>query len=465
MKTNQNPRIYGVFYGILKKSFLLAASLWLIFSCSDADQLGLDLIDDRAKLHTLDTLTIKAITVRADSVATSLGRLNVLGVIDDPVFGKSRASTYTETRPPTVPFSFGEDPELESVNLLIAYSGGYYGSIAANQTIRVYELSENFPESDTLYSNSSLNYHPELITLNPEGFRFRPAPADSVEVNGVMRAPHIRIPLTEEFGQKFLLANDTEAFESIPDYLEQFKGLYITVDEDVTGFDGETGQPGKGGMVQLEMFSPFTAIEFNYRNVVDTLPRIQPLVTRQFPVDQFARHSTRLEHFGDDGIHEALRAQVVDGDHSTADSLLFLQTLGRLRVDIDFPYLDDLVGQTWLINKAELIVPVEHELSSSLFPAPAQLLLLRENENEDLVLIDDYLQGVDYFGGVFDQENSRYVFNISQYFQKLVDGEYPNTGLSILISRGHERMSRVVLHGPGRQEEPMQLLLYYSVFD
>lgn len=465
MKTNQNPRIYGVFYDILKKTFWLSAGLLLIFSCSDADELGLDLIDDRAKLHTLDTLTIKAITVRADSVATSLGRQNVLGFIDDPVFGKSKASVYTETRPPTVPFSFGEEPVLESAYLLLAYSGGFYGSIGGIQTIRVYELSENFPETDTLFSNSSLPYHPELITLNPEGYRFRPAPADSVVVNDVLRPPHIRIPLTEEFGQKFLLANDTEAFQSIPDYLEQFKGIYVTVDDEVIGFDGQTGEPGKGGMFQFDMFSPLTSLEINYRNFTDTLPRRPPLVTRQFPVDQFARHSTQLEHFGYDGVHEALRTQVVDGDPGTADSLLFLQSLGRLRVDIEFPHLDDLIGQTWLINKAELIVPVEKELSSSLFPAPGQLLLLRENENEDLVLIDDYMQGVDYFGGVFDQENSRYVFNISQYFQKLVDGEYPNTGLSILISRGHERMSRVVLHGPGRKEEPLQLVLYYSVFD
>lgn len=465
MKTKQNPRIYGVFFDILKRTFWFSAGLWLIFSCSDADQLGLDLIDDRAKLHSFDTLTIKAITVRSDSVATSLGRQNVLGFIDDPVFGKSRSSIHTETRPPTIPFSFGESPELESVTLLLAYSGGYYGSIGSRQTIRVYELSENFPETDTLFSNSPLAYHPELITLNPEGFEFKPAPFDSVTVNNVKRAPHLRIPLTEEFGQKFLLANGTEAFESVPGYLEQFKGIYITVDDEAIGFDAQTGQSGKGGMFQFDMFSPFTAIEINYRNITDTLPRIPPAVTRQFPVDQFARHSTKLEHFGYESVHEALRAQVVDGDPGTADSLLFLQSLGQLRADIQFPHLDDLIGQTWLINKAELIVPVEKELSSSLFPEPTQLILLRENEDGELVLIEDYMQGVDYFGGVFDQDRNRYVFNISQYFQKLIDGEHPNTGLSIMISRGHERMSRVVLNGPGREEEPMQLILYYSVFD
>lgn len=465
MKTQQNPRIYGVFYRLLKKGLLVTAGMWLIFSCSDADEIGLDLIDDRAQLFTTDTITLKAVTVRADSVATSLGRLNVMGVIEDPVFGKARTSIYTETRPPTVPFSLGENPVLESVNLLLAYNGGYFGSIAANQTIRVYELDENVPQNDTLFSNSSLTHHPELITLDPDGYRFQPAPADSVLVNGSLRVPHIRIPLSEAFGEKILLANNTEAYENIPEYLEMFKGLYITLDDELTAPDGQSMQPGKGSMFQLDMFSPFTAVEINYRNFTDTLPRNPPLVTRQLPVDQYSRHFTRLEHFGYDDANQALRAQIVDGDPGTADSLLFLQSMGQLRVDLQFPYLDDLEGQTWLINKAELIVPVEKELSSSIFPAPGQLLLLRQNEENDLVLIDDYLQGIDYFGGVYDEENNHYVFNVSQYFQKLVDGEYPNTGLSILISRGHERMSRVVLHGPGRTEEPMQLVLYYSVFD
>ena len=465
MKTNQNPRVYGVFFSTIKNSLLLAAGLWLIFSCSDADKIGLDLIDDRARLKTTDTITLKARTVIADSVATSLGRMNVLGVIDDPVFGKTRASIYTETRPPVVPLSLGENPVLDSISLVLAYSGRYYGSPGTNLTIRVYELNENFPEADTLYSNSSLTYSPELITRHPEGFRFRPAPVDSVLVGNDIRPPQIRIPLSDTFGQKILLANDTEAFENIPNYLEVFKGLYVTLDKELDGFEAPVGQPGMGSIFQLDMFSVFTAIELYYHNETDTLMRRFNYDMRRFPIDRFARHFTQVEHFGYENANEILRAQVVDGDQSLGDSLLFMQSLGQLRIDIAFPYLDDLIGQTWLINKAELVVPAQEGFASSLFPETDQLLLLRRNEDDNLVLIEDYMLGVDYFGGVFDKQNNRYVFNISQYFQKLIDGDHPNTGLSMLIAGEHERMSRVVLHGPGRTEEPMQLVLYYTVFD
>lgn len=465
LKTNQNPRHCGVFYNILKKGFFLTSLLWLVFSCSDADEIGLDLVDNRAKLQTLDTLTIKAFTARADSVATSLGRANVLGVIDDPVFGMSRAGIYTETRPPTVPLSLGENPVLDSISLVLAYTGGHYGALATNQTIRVYELSENFPATDTLFTNSTLQYHAELITLDPNGYRFRPAPADSVMVNNLMRPPQIRIPLSEAFGQKILAANDTEAFQNIPNYLEVFKGLYITVDEHLDGFEAPGVQPGRGSMFQIDMLSAFTAIEMHFHNHTDTVMLRFPYQSMRFPIDQFASHFTSVDHFGYDNVHEALKAQVVDGDQSVGDSLLFLQSLGQLRVDIQFPYLEQLLDQTWLINKAELIVPVQEGYASKLFPAADQLILLRTRDEGDRVLIDDYMLGLDFFGGTYDANNNRYVFNVSQYFQKLIDGEYPNTGLSMLISRGHERMSRVVLHGPGRSDEPMQLVLYYTVFE
>ena len=108
MKTLINPRIYGVFYALLKRVPLLVFAGIIIHACSDMDEIGLDLIDTRAQMHSLDTLTIKAMTIPGDSIAMNLGSNNILGIINDPVFGKTRASIYTETRLSTNNLSLGE---------------------------------------------------------------------------------------------------------------------------------------------------------------------------------------------------------------------------------------------------------------------------------------------------------------------------------------------------------------------
>lgn len=459
MKTIQNPRSRGVFFGLLKYMVLPFFAALSMFACSDADQIGLELIESPASLNATDTLTLQAYTLLDDSVATSISRMKVLGIIDDPVFGKTRSGIYSEIRMEGNEISLGENPQLDSIYLVLTYQGSHYGALGTPQTVFVYELSENFPEQDTLFSNQSVPFYPELITKNPEGFKLYPAPTDSVMIESVMRAPQIRIPLSQVYGQKFIDANGTEAFENVPNFLEVFKGFYVKVDDYLPDGPTDGGEyKGKGSMFQIDMLHPFTAVELFYHNEEDTL-------MMRFPINEFAKHFSETEHFGYDDAHEALRAQVVEQDLSVGDSLLFVQSLGQVRTDIQFPFLEELEDKPWIINKAELIVPVQADLVSPLFPPPAQMLLLRHKEEGGLTFVSDYALGVEYFGGQYDAANSYYRFNITQYFQQMLDGTYPNLGLAMMPSRSHDRPGRVVFHGPGRSEEPMKLVLFYSVFE
>lgn len=467
MKTHQNPRLHGVFYNIVKKGLPAFALIWLFLSCEHADQIGLDLIDSPAHMFATDTFTIQAFTVHDDSVATNLGWLNVLGFINDPVFGKTRASIFTETRPPAEILTLEDNPKLDSIHLVLAYDGGFYGIPKTYHTVRVYELTENFPEEDTIYSTSFIPYDSlNLITKNKDGFRTTFLPRDSVFVDGVRRPPQLRIPLCHTFGQRILDSLETETFDNVANYLNAFKGLYITVDDVLDGIGSGTHPDPKGGMVQINMPNPLTSIELYYHSGDDTLflaiPATKPI--QQFPIDQIANHFTRVEHFGYEEANHALRAQL-EGDISYADSLLFLQALGLVRADIHFPFIDEVKGKRWLINKARLVVPVEEGYESSFFREPRQLMLLRHTEENGLEFLDDYMLGIDYFGGVHDAENNQYVFNISQYFQKLIDGDYPNDGLALVTARRQEVAGRVVLHGPGRTENPLRLEVFYSIFE
>lgn len=447
----------GVFFDRIKKAVVPLALLALMFACEEADQIGLDLIQSPAYMHATDTLTLHAMTVPDDSVATSIGQFRVLGLIDDPVFGMTRASIFTETRLISNNLTLGENPQLDSIHLVLAYESSYYGVLPTIQTIKVYELTENFVDGDTLYSNSSIPFDPTLLNRDASGHKTGFNPRDSVLVDSILRVPQIRIPLSNDFGQKFIDADSTD-FENVPNYLEFFKGLYITLGDELESVGTPEGGHPMGSMVRLNMPAPATTLELFYRTEEDTL-----MMT--FPIDQLAKSFTAIDHLGYDDVHEALRAQVIDQDPSTADSLLFVQSLGMVRADIDLPHLDALVDQPWLINKAELIVPVQEGFASNIFPEPPQMLLMKKTKDEGLTFMADYAMGIEYYGGLFDEDKQQYVFNITQYFQQLIDGEHENEGLALINARNHDRPGRVVLHGPGRKENPMRLVIYYSVFE
>ncbi|MFP4691614.1 MAG: hypothetical protein ACLFMU_06845, partial [Bacteroidales bacterium] len=130
------------------------------------------------------------------------------------------------------------------------------------------------------------------------------------------------------------------------------------------------------------------------------------------------------------------------------------------------PYLDDLKDlQGVVINKAELLVPVQEGFATDDLPETEDMLLLRFREDGNLSFISDYHVGSSYFGGELDKENMEYRFNISQYVQDLMNGVYENRGLTIVASDVSEGASRVVLRGPGRQENPMRMVIYYTVFN
>jgi len=447
-----NPRFYGDFFGLLKAACFALCAIFVLAGCEESDEIGLDLIDSHVRLQTIDTLKVLAYTMPDDSVATNFASTNVLGVIDDPVFGKTRASIYTETRLAMNDLSLGEDPVLDSIHLVMAYTGQYYGNVEVFHNIRVYELSENFPEADTLFSSMDIPHKPEPITLDPGGFLLRPAPTDSVMVDTILLPPHIRIPLSPAFGQKIIDANGTPAFENVPNYLEAFKGLFITL-------DAQTDETGS--LYSLNMLAGMTSLELFYRNQGDTVSRMQ-----RFPINEFAKRSSRVEHFGFDETHEVLRAQVQDQELALGDSLLFVQSLGVLRSNIHFPHLEELADlPRVLINKAQMVVPVDVDFVTELLPPSRQLLLLRYTDDDELEFLRDFQVGQSYFGGVFDAATNQYTFNITQYVQQVLDDIHPNKGLALVVAGAGENMSRVVLRGPGRQENPMRLEIFYTVFE
>jgi|LSQX01.1.fsa_nt_gb hypothetical protein len=449
LKNSLIPRFRGGFFRIplsLISVFFLMLS-WQ--SCTEPDAIGLDLIGDQAGLMITDTVSIATYFEKDDTIPTNLGYQNLLGMMHDPVFGKTRASILTQFRLPSNDFSLGEEPVLDSVVLSLGYNGIYYGNVETIQTIRVFELLDDIPDADTLYNNQPLAVEPRNI-----GQRLlRPAPTDSTLIDTTYFAPHFRMRLSDRIGQKILNANGTEYFENISNFLEYFKGIMVTVEDNFS--EG-------GSIFNINMFSSYTYLAIYYHEASDTIPLSRNF---RFYISDFTRRMTFVEHFEFQASHPVITEQLNNPGQGN-DSLLFLKALGGLRTKISFPFIEELSAlPSVYINQAKLIIPVDTNFVTDEFYAARNLILLQMSEEEEMVALSDYSIGTAYFGGALNEAKNQYEFNITQHLQEVIDGKLENADLVLLISGSAENAQRVVLRGPGRQENPMKLEIRYSQFN
>jgi hypothetical protein len=449
LKTLLFPRFYGGFFRLPLQIIAILSILLTWQSCAEPDGIGLNLIDDQAGFLITDTVSIVTYFERDDTIPTNLGYQNLLGMMHDPVFGKVRASIITQFRLPVNNFTLGDEPVLDSIVLSLGYTGQFYGNVETFQTIRVYELQDDVPDAYTLYNNQPLAVFPR-----PIGERIlRPAPNDSTLIDTTMFAPHFSLRLANHFGQKLIDANDTEYFENISNFLDYFKGLMITVEDN---FD-------EGGAVfNIDMYSFFTVMRLYYHDASDTvsIPRVH-----SFYINEFTKRMTYAEHFNFEGSHPLILDQL-NNPGQPNDSLIFLKALGGLRGRVHFPHIEKLAELSRItINQAKLIIPVDEEFSDEEFYSARRLFLLQISENDELVALRDYQIGQAYFGGVYDETLKQYEFNITQHLQEVLSGQLENSELVLIVSGSAENAQRVVLKGPGRTQNPMKLKITYTIFD
>jgi len=449
LKTPAIPCFRGGFYRIPLQIIAIVAIMFTWQSCTEPDGIGLNLIDEQAGIQITDTISILTYFELDDSIPTNLGFQNILGLMNDPVFGKVRASIITQFRLPSNNFSLSEEPVLDSIVLSLGYTGRYYGNLETFLTMRVFELIEDVPDADTLYNN-----HPLAVENRHIGQRIlRPAPTDSTLIDTTMFAPHFSIRLSDRFGQKIIAANGTEYFENINNFLEYFKGLKITVADNFS--EG-------GSIFNINMYSFFTRLSLHYKEASDTLQR--PRVYH-FYINEFTKRMTYVEHFDFEGSHPLITEQI-SNPGQTNDSLLFLKALGGLRVKLRFPHLENLAQQGNItINQAKLIIPIDQDFIDEDFPAARRLFLLQYSDDNGLMALQDFDIGQIYFGGEYNETDMQYEFNVTKHFQGVLDGNLDNNELVLVVSGSAENAERVVLKGPGRAENPMKLKIIYTTFN
>ncbi len=432
------PQVIGA-----KVFLILLVSISIsITSCDESSVVGLDVqpANDLLGVDYQDTTTLITKTVSVDSLRTDETLIitadALLGIYQDPVFGKATASLYTQLRLPTNNPVFGASPLIDSVVLSLVYDPAYYGKKQrVEQKVNVYQVLEDIKGENSYYSNNTLTVNALDLANN---YGFIPEPSKSVTILNELLKPQLRIPLDTSFGQTILSSQTTANLASNTAFQSFLKGLYITTK------DSPILIPGEGNILHFKMADAQTKVTLYYHNATDD----------SLKYDLGLGSVARFSHFTHDyvpGIDANLDAQLSTSPPPPAQNeVVFIQSMAGVKTTIELPYLMNWVNAGDIaINKAELVIKVDPTSTYMLdtFAAPVKLVLFGINDDGSNYVLPDANEGDNYFGGTYNSTTHEYRFNIARYIQQVLTGKRKNNGLHLLAGSGAINANRVVIGG------------------
>ncbi|MBU0487567.1 MAG: DUF4270 domain-containing protein [Bacteroidetes bacterium] len=392
--------------------------------------------NDRFGIFHTDTMPIVAFTVKEDSITSTSTLYNLLGTMNDPVFGRSDASFYTQVSLSTfnVKFALGLTPQIDSVVLTLAYYS-FYGNTNELMKVKVYEVAGDMLPATTYYSNQifATDANPLLETT------FIPNVSDDILVGNDTLGAHLRLRLPDSFGQELLDA-DTSYFASNESFMTLLRGFYIVSD---------TVGSNNGAIAYFDLLSSdkISGLTLYYNDSLHY----------QFEINSGC---VRVNHF-DHQYSTSPFIQQSYSDTTLGDSIIFLQSMAGLKTKIWLPQLKNLVNEGPVaIHKALLTFSVDDlNTATDIFPAPEKLYLAGVNAAGNSVFLPDAPAGSsgsggseteEYFGGTYNSSTKQYSFNIARYVQQLIDNKWDDYGLYLLIPGMSAKADRLVLKGSGK---------------
>ncbi|MEM8523243.1 MAG: DUF4270 family protein [Bacteroidota bacterium] len=408
-------------------------ALAFLFACNDPSTLGLDLVEeDQINIQFRDDVPFRLTTTTARPVETYTPFANAIdgylcGVLNDPVFGKSDASIYSEFGLDFLLPDFGNpDLLIDSIVLVLPYdTATVYGDTTDLITIEVYEIIEKLNDGQSYFSDQEVMIAPEPIAIQT----FLPKPNTDIQFldyrqgrEDTLQSAYLRIPLVNELGQRFL-DQDTLIYQSDTSFTQNFHGLHIrTVNTQNTmmGFDLfglNVNDPGAQGGIYL------------YYDTLNTDGIPQEYVFPFKPQTRF--NPVKFVNFQHDYTDTEVGKNI--GDQPANEEVIYVQGMAGVNGQLEFPNFKDL--GSIIVNQAKLELTLIDESPNPRFPAAEQLLLFHEKDGK-LDYISDFTVAAlaiadnltNAFGGDLeptakDSTIQSYTINLSNHFQEMIDGE------------------------------------------
>lgn len=391
-----------------------------------------------------DTFTIVTSTVKEDSLRTDeLSTIPLGSINNDPVFGSSSADYTGQFLLTTDNFSFGAGAVLDSVVLTMAYNGKYYGDLNSRQYLIIRELQEEIAYNSDYFSNSSFTTG-SMVGLWQGNFQ----PSDSVKVNGLTKAPHLRIRLSDEFGKRMIASGKT--WLDNPDFLSVFRGLVIQ-SQTTTGI---------GCQAYFDPTHIITAVNVYYNDSM-----VQPF-TLYSNGSRVAARISSFRHKPTGQITQALSAK------RNADTC-YIQSQASCKLKLEIPYLFNLVKKhpesSIIIHGASLKISPLLGGFSNTFQLPEKLILVKSDSlGRNTPILDLYLSAFadTYRGGLYNSSSNSYQFNflneIQEVYKNYMSGKNTNYGYYVLIPGDNPLSAARLITNTEKLNGSLKFTLTYS---
>lgn len=408
---------------------------------------------------------------------------NLMGIYNDPIYGKSKGSVVTQIVPTSFGYDFPEDIAVDSVILTIPYYASNIGSDAEgtplyeldslfgdesvkltiyqnNYFLRDFDPDSNLSEAQKYYSNANQtinfdNFTGELLYENDDYF-----PDDKqIEISDdEIIAPSLRVRLNNEnmFWDNLFFFNTPDAgsqpeISNQNNFKDYFRGLYFKIEELSMG----------NGHMKMMNFSQGNVIMY-YSWVIDTTidDNGNPVEVKD---DSFIRMNftgNRLNILENDPTNTVIsdadaNANTTEGDESLyikggEGSLAVIDLFDGTIEDPDtgsdvpaFVYFKSK-KDSWLINEANLTLYVDQNQVNGQEPNRVMLIDLENN-----VPIVDY-----FFDATTNNSNPS---NSKVFYSKILERDGNDNGVKYKF-RLTEHLNNILL----RDSTNVKLGVYVS---
>lgn len=425
-------------------------------SCTKPEEdLGLDLLPGDPLGTTVETTVLRAYTTVDTAVRTSGLSRQMVGSYVDPQFGTVKAGIVAQIRLSVNNVGLGQDNSglvPDSMVLALPFDGinTYYGNLDP-QVFEVYEITNELSVDSQYFSDRI----PELIPSDlvaDRGGSVRPQPSVRPVIGGDTLSPQLRIRLSNDLAQRFLLAFGTADLADNTSFLQFFKGLYVTV-------NNGPQLPFEEGVLYVNLLNTASKATLYYKNTLATDPTL-PLKL-DFPINQSSVRYSVAEFDRSTAVDPALNAALADT--SAPATATYVQAMGGLRTGILLPNIMEFANTNRALAKAELVLPISGTFNAFLGP-PTQLFIFRKDSLGKDVFLPDQLAGIGAINGTYSTSERAFRFNITRYVQGVLNGTIPNTGLELVPGSSGVSVNRAVLAGPAVSEGAMQLELTFTTY-
>lgn len=405
---------------------------------------------DGLNIEISDSATIQAHTVIHPQTRSFQDQFKYLGSNQDPVFGRTNASVYTNVSLPNnvSNISFGEDVVLDSAEIVIAFTQNFIGDSTNAMFYEVHQLTESLSQDSSYYLDDNLNYN-----STPLGSGWR-------RISKTGSYYSIKIPVDAAYASA-MISNpqylvDNATFQSV------YKGFYLTT-KNTNNLNPST-KPG--ALLKIDLDNGISGLYVYYHN--GTFPASKEPKQYRFPFSgSNASRFNNIEYSYASGANSLLVQQIADNDSTKGTQNLFLKGVGGTKVIYRLPYLKNYSDSCPIsVNRAEVVLKVDQSFSAAIgtYEPPSYIALVALDASGKEIYVKDqyYTADITRYGGAYNPVAKEYVFNIARHVQDIMSGKLENHGFSIVVAntsilqvaRRDNKGERVVIGGINSAYKP-----------